>query len=98
EKAKLFNLGDPPNYHPPESESVAAIAESRGLDALDIIYDMLLDRDGRAIIYRPMGNLIGDKFEFVGRTVLRSEQTVMALGDGGAHYGMICDAAYPTYF
>jgi N-acyl-D-aspartate/D-glutamate deacylase len=22
---------------------------------------------------------------------------VLGLGDGGAHYGMICDAAYPTY-
>ena len=22
---------------------------------------------------------------------------IVALGDGGAHYGMICDAAYPTY-
>jgi N-acyl-D-aspartate/D-glutamate deacylase len=23
--------------------------------------------------------------------------TILGLGDGGAHYGMICDAAYPTY-
>ena len=24
--------------------------------------------------------------------------TVMGLGDGGAHYGAICDASYPTFF
>ncbi|WP_454561185.1 amidohydrolase family protein [Mycobacterium haemophilum] len=23
---------------------------------------------------------------------------VLGLGDGGAHYGMICDASYPTFF
>jgi len=30
--------------------------------------------------------------------MLRDPHTILGLGDGGAHYGMICDAAYPTYF
>jgi N-acyl-D-aspartate/D-glutamate deacylase len=29
--------------------------------------------------------------------MLRDEHTVMALGDGGAHYGLICDASYTTH-
>jgi N-acyl-D-aspartate/D-glutamate deacylase len=29
--------------------------------------------------------------------MLAHKGTVLGLGDGGAHYGMICDAAYPTF-
>jgi N-acyl-D-aspartate/D-glutamate deacylase len=29
--------------------------------------------------------------------MLHHDYTVMALGDGGAHYGMICDASYTTH-
>src|SRR4029077_8841226 len=29
--------------------------------------------------------------------MMRSNETVLGLGDGGAHYGMICDSGYPTF-
>jgi N-acyl-D-amino-acid deacylase len=29
--------------------------------------------------------------------LVRREDVVLGLGDGGAHYGMICDASFPTY-
>ena len=58
----------------------------------------LLEREGKEIIYRPLGNLKNEpRFESVGREMLRHEHTVIGLGDGGAHYGMICDAAFTTY-
>ena len=98
EHEQLFVLGDPPNYHPAESDSIAARARSAGVDPLELIYDTLLERDGREILYRPMGNAEGERFESAGRNLLRSDHTVLGLGDGGAHYSMICDAAYPTYF
>ena len=44
-----------------------------------------------------MGNAEGEKFESSGRHLLNTPHTVPALGDGGAHYSMICDAAYTTY-
>jgi len=31
------------------------------------------------------------------RRLFENDGAVLGLGDGGAHYGMICDAAYPTY-
>ena len=98
EHEQLFVLGDPPDYHPAESDSIAARARSAGVDPLELIYDTLLERDGREILYRPMGNAEGERFESAGRNLLRSDHTVLGLGDGGAHYSMICDAAYPTYF
>jgi N-acyl-D-aspartate/D-glutamate deacylase len=94
----LFALGDPPNYHPPADESVGAIAIRQGRDPLDVVYDLLLRNDGREILYRPLGNLEGERFESAGRNMLKSRYTVLGLGDGGAHYSSICDAAYPTYF
>ena len=29
--------------------------------------------------------------------LFRRDDVVLGLGDGGAHYGMICDASFPTY-
>ena len=98
EHERLFVLGDPPNYHPAAADSIAAKARAAGIEPLELIYDTLLERDGQEILYRPMGNAEGERFESAGRNLLHSDRTVLGLGDGGAHYSMICDAAYPTYF
>jgi N-acyl-D-amino-acid deacylase len=98
EHEQLFVLGDPPNYHPAVADSIAAKARAAGIEPLELIYDTLLERDGQEILYRPMGNAEGERFESAGRNLLHSDRTVIGLGDGGAHYSMICDAAYPTYF
>jgi len=98
EHERLFVLGDPPNYHPGAGNSIAAMARAAGIEPLELIYDTLLERDGQDILYRPMGNAEGERFESAGRNLLHSDRTVLGLGDGGAHYSMICDAAYPTYF
>lgn len=98
EHALLFPLGDPPNYHPSAEESVGAIAAREGRDPLDVVYDLLLQNEGREVLYRPLGNMEGERFESAGRNMLKSPHTVLGLGDGGAHYSSICDAAYPTYF
>jgi N-acyl-D-amino-acid deacylase len=63
-----------------------------------MIYDALLARDGQEILFRPLGNATGERLEGAGLDLLGSDRTVLGLGDGGAHYGMICDASYPTYF
>jgi N-acyl-D-aspartate/D-glutamate deacylase len=65
---------------------------------MEVIYDALLARDGHEILYRPLGNTSGHRFQSSGRNLIPHEHTVIALGDGGAHYSMICDAAYTTYF
>ena len=52
----LFQLGDPPNYHPDKEASIAASARRAGLDPLEVIYDELLKDDGHAVLYRPSAN------------------------------------------
>ncbi len=94
----VYVLGDPPNYHPSADESIAARARAMGASPLELIYDALLAREGREILFRPLGNATGERLDGAGLDLLGSDRTVLGLGDGGAHYGMICDASYPTYF
>ncbi|HXV01358.1 MAG TPA: amidohydrolase family protein [Caulobacteraceae bacterium] len=93
----LFVLGDPPNYNPAPGESLAARARAQGREPMEVIYDALLERDGREILYFPAANRAGSRFEEAGAELIRARHTVLGLGDGGAHYGIICDASYPTY-
>jgi N-acyl-D-amino-acid deacylase len=94
---QMFVLGDPPNYNPSAQESIAAEARRAGVSPAELIYDVLLRRDGHEMIYRPMGNAEGERFQSVGCNLLKTDLTILGLGDGGAHYSMICDAAFPTY-
>ena len=98
ETEMLFRLGDPPNYHPDPETSMGAIARASGRNVMEVIYDVLLEREGREILYRPLGNTAGYRFQSSGRNLVPNDHTVVALGDGGAHYSSICDAAYTTYF
>ena len=94
----LFPLGDPPNYHPASNESIAARAQAEGRDLMAVLYDLLLEDEGHAVLYRPSANRGGERFEEMGEAAIPHPNTILGLGDGGAHYGMICDAPYTTYF
>ena len=92
----LFPLGDPPNYNPAPEDSIKARAALLGIGERELIYDELLRQNGRAILYCPMGNTAGGRFD-AAIDLFGLPGTILGLGDGGAHYGMICDAAYPTF-
>ncbi|MBI2766701.1 MAG: amidohydrolase family protein [Chloroflexi bacterium] len=93
---KIFNLGDPPNYEPDPSESIAAQARRDGVDPAGLIYDLLLDNEGRALLYQPFGNYAEFNLD-AAREMVLSDRTLFGLSDGGAHVGAICDASFPTY-
>jgi N-acyl-D-aspartate/D-glutamate deacylase len=93
---RLFLLGDPPDYEPPKEKSLAAEAARRGVTPEELTYDLCLDDDGHALLYRPFLNYSGFDLEPV-REMLLHQHTVPGLGDAGAHCGMICDGSFPTY-
>jgi N-acyl-D-aspartate/D-glutamate deacylase len=92
----IYPLGDPPNYEPDRSTSLAAMAAARGVSADEIAYDLLLENDGHALLLQTIANYADRNLE-AAREMLVDPATVPALGDGGAHYGMICDSTYTTF-
>ena len=92
----IFPLGDDPDYEPAASTSIAARARARGVSPKEEAYDRLLDEDGHAMLLVAMGNYQNNSLDTVGE-LLRRADIVLGLGDGGAHYGMICDASFPTF-
>jgi N-acyl-D-amino-acid deacylase len=92
----IFPLTEDPIYEPDPSTSIAARARARGVSPMDEAYDRLLDDDGHAMLLVAMANFENNSLDTVGE-LIRRDDVVLGLGDGGAHYGMICDASYPTF-
>jgi N-acyl-D-amino-acid deacylase len=92
----IFPLTDEPDYEPDASTSIAARAAVRGVTPMEEAYDRLLDDEGHAMLLVAMGNYENNSLDTVGN-LIRRDDVVLGLGDGGAHYGMICDASYPTF-
>jgi N-acyl-D-amino-acid deacylase len=91
----LCALGDPPNYEPGPEETLAVRAAALGITPAELAYDLLIANDGRDLLLWPAANYVNHSLDEV-RPLLDREGTLIALGDGGAHYGMICDSSYTT--
>ncbi len=92
----MFQLGDPPDYEQPMEASIASQARARGITPEELAYDLMLDRDGRNQLYLAVANYGGGSLA-ASYEMLSELDIVPGLGDGGAHYGTICDSSYSTY-
>jgi len=93
---KIFPLGDPPDYEPTADKSISALAAREGRDAYDVLYDAMLELDGRQLLMLALLSYSEGDLEAL-REMLEHPDSAFGLGDGGAHCGAICDASMTTF-
>ena len=84
------------DYQPQQHESAEAVAERDGRTPPEVIYDWLVENDGKNFIYMPVANYVDFTFS-ASEKLLGEKMAIMGLGDGGAHVGFILDAGFPTF-
>ena len=92
-----YLMGEPPVYNPAPSDRLDRIATREGRTAAEVAYDLLLENDGRNILFLPGANFRDGNLD-AAREMCTHPDTIIGLGDGGAHYGVICDASFPTFY
>ncbi|HUQ40156.1 MAG TPA: amidohydrolase family protein [Acidimicrobiales bacterium] len=93
---QIFPLGDPPDYEPARETSAAGVAAREGRRPEEVVLDWLLERDGRALLFAPLASYADFDHEAI-LEMMTHPRTVLGLGDGGAHCGLICDASMATF-
>jgi N-acyl-D-amino-acid deacylase len=76
--------------------NVAARAAREGKTPEELTYELMLEREGRALLYVPLANYAEYNLDAL-REMILDPVTTMGLSDGGAHCGLICDASMPTF-
>lgn len=93
---RMFPFGDPPDYEPTADQSIAARAARKGRSPDEVAYDLLMERDGKGILYLPVTNYAAGNLDVV-EEMLAAPNSLIGLGDGGAHVGIMCDATATSY-
>jgi N-acyl-D-aspartate/D-glutamate deacylase len=92
---KMFRLGEPANYEPGPEMSALSESKRMNISPEEVLLDMLLEKEGNALIYHPLFNYEPGNLDHV-ETMLNHPHTIFGLGDAGAHCGAISDASFPT--
>ena len=94
---KLFPLGDPPDYEPAPEQSVGGHRRARGPHPAG----GRLRPDARATTAASCSTCRSSATPTATSTPSTrccvTPRTVLGLGDGGAHCGVLCDASLPTF-
>jgi N-acyl-D-aspartate/D-glutamate deacylase len=92
---RMYPLADRPDYEPAPERSVAGLAAAAGRPASDVLYDLLTDGDGSALLYVPLFNYARGSLDDV-YEMMTSPHALFGLSDAGAHCNSICDGTFPT--
>lgn len=93
---RMYPLGDSPDYEPKAESSIAAQAAREGRSPEEVAYDLLIEGDGKGILYLPVTNYAEGNLDVV-REMISAPNSLIGLGDGGAHVGIMCDATATSY-
>ncbi len=88
-------MSDPPDYEPPASSSIAAMAQREGRTPDEVAYDYLAGGIDRFLFF-PVVGYNEDNHDVI-REMLTDPATILGLSDGGAHCSSIVDASVPSW-
>src|SRR6185436_10668661 len=77
-----------------EGRSIADIARERGADPVDVFFDLGLEEDLATVFNAKVMN----SDEAAVAKLIRSDASVIAQSDAGAHLEFFCDAGFGLYF
>ncbi len=92
---KLYPMEDPVDYEPSPADSIAGRARAKGVRPIELLLDLLVERDGNQLLYMPLMNYAAGNLDDV-REMLVSPVALMGLSDAGAHCGAISDGSMTT--
>lgn len=93
---RTYPMGENLNYEPSADKSVAAIAEREGRHPREVVYDLLLENNGRSFLMYPAAGYAEGTNDSL-HELICDPITVMGGSDAGAHVRQIIDAGVPTY-
>ncbi len=92
----MFRMSDPVDYEPALETSMLAEARRLGVDPAEHIYDVLLEDEGRSLLYMTVLNYVTGDLRVV-HEMMDHDFVLFGLSDAGAHVATICDASFPTH-
>ncbi len=94
--SRTFVMGDKFDYEPSPDQAITALAERRGVNPLEIALEGMLRLNGKGLLAHTFENYFDGDLGVI-QEMLLDENTIMGLGDGGAHVCSVCDEGAPTY-
>ena len=94
--SRTFVMGDKFDYEPSPDQAITALAERRGVNPLEIALEGMLRLNGKGLLAHTFENYFDGDLDVI-QEMLLDENTIMGLGDGGAHVCSVCDEGAPTY-
>src|SRR4051794_23518831 len=93
--SNMLPVREPFVWEPTPDDTMAPIAEREARPAQEVVYDFLVEGDGRNLVSFPFTNYFNFSLDDV-YDMLTHPASVWGLGDGGAHCGAAVDASGPT--
>lgn len=91
----IFPMDDVIDQEPGPESSIAGLASRAGVSEMEMMYDRMLDRDGRALMMAGINNYANAGLDGV-YDMITHPASVLGVSDAGAHCNLLVDACMPT--
>jgi len=91
----IFPMTDLIDQEPGPEDSISGLAAAAGVSEMEMMYDRMLERDGRALMMAGINNYANAGLAGV-YDMITHPASVLGVSDAGAHCNLLVDACMPT--